>query len=94
MRREPSGSWKLGYAVPNPSDFSYAGRQPYNSDKIYQNVVVSLICILISVGVIYLAYSLFIKDCILLCKAKRQRTTTEIGFGQTPQVTNNQGNQL
>nr|AMN14230.1 movement protein [Chickpea chlorotic dwarf virus] len=50
----------------------------------FGKVVIALVVILVSVGVFYLAYSLFLKDCILLFKAKKQRTTTEIGFGQTP----------
>lgn len=47
--------------------------------------VIGIIIALVSVGIIYLAWILFVKDCILLYKAKKQRTTTEIGFGQTPQ---------
>nr|CCI88378.1 movement protein [Cotton mastrevirus] len=50
----------------------------------FEKVVIALIIILVSVGVFYLAYTLFLKDCVLLFKAKKQRTTTEIGFGQTP----------
>ncbi|AFD63065.1 movement protein [Chickpea yellows virus] len=50
----------------------------------FGKVVVVLIVILVVVGLLYLSYSLFIKDCILLFKAKKQRTTTEIGFGNTP----------
>nr|AVE14339.1 movement protein [Chickpea chlorotic dwarf virus]AVE14351.1 movement protein [Chickpea chlorotic dwarf virus]AVE14355.1 movement protein [Chickpea chlorotic dwarf virus] len=56
----------------------------------FEKVVIALIIILVSVGVFYLAYSLFLKDCILLFKAKKQRTTTEIGFGQTPARNQNQ----
>lgn len=55
-----------------------------SSQTDFGKVVVALVIILVSVGVFYLAYSLFLKDCILLFKAKKQRTTTEIGFGQTP----------
>ncbi|ADQ52685.1 V2 [Chickpea chlorosis virus-A] len=55
-----------------------------SSEHVFSKVVVALIIILFSVGIIYLAYSLFLKDLILLLKAKKQRTTTEIGFGNTP----------
>nr|AIY32791.1 movement protein [Chickpea chlorotic dwarf virus]CAP69807.1 movement protein [Chickpea chlorotic dwarf virus] len=55
-----------------------------SSQTDFGKVVIALVVILVSVGVFYLAYTLFLKDCILLFKAKKQRTTTEIGFGQTP----------
>nr|ABV82710.1 putative movement protein [Sugar beet mastrevirus SK-11]AGT45338.1 movement protein [Chickpea chlorotic dwarf virus]AGT45342.1 movement protein [Chickpea chlorotic dwarf virus]AGT45346.1 movement protein [Chickpea chlorotic dwarf virus]AGT45350.1 movement protein [Chickpea chlorotic dwarf virus] len=55
-----------------------------SSHTDFGKVIVALVVILVSVGVFYLAYTLFLKDCILLFKAKKQRTTTEIGFGQTP----------
>nr|QPD01606.1 movement protein [Chickpea yellow dwarf virus] len=55
-----------------------------SSGETFNKVFVALIVILISVGVCYLAYVLFVKDLILLLKAKKQRTTTEIGFGNTP----------
>lgn len=55
-----------------------------SSDKVFSKVVVALVIVLFSVAIIYLAYVLFLKDLILLLKAKRQRTTTEIGFGNTP----------
>nr|QRG29199.1 putative MP [Nymphoides mastrevirus A] len=50
----------------------------------FGKVVIALVVVLVAVGVSYLAYTLFVKDCILLLKAKKQRTTTEIGFGNTP----------
>ncbi|ADQ52689.1 V2 [Chickpea chlorosis virus-B] len=55
-----------------------------SSEHVFSKVVVALIIILFTVGIIYLAYTLFLKDLILLLKAKKQRTTTEIGFGNTP----------
>nr|QAX33512.1 movement protein [Sugarcane striate virus]QAX33516.1 movement protein [Sugarcane striate virus]QAX33524.1 movement protein [Sugarcane striate virus]QAX33532.1 movement protein [Sugarcane striate virus]QAX33536.1 movement protein [Sugarcane striate virus] len=36
------------------------------------------------VGSIYLTYRWFLRDVIILIRAKRQRTTEEIGFGTTP----------
>nr|UEC49278.1 movement protein [Sugarcane striate virus]UEC49334.1 movement protein [Sugarcane striate virus] len=36
------------------------------------------------VGSIYLTYRWFLRDVIILIRAKRQRTTEEIGFGNTP----------
>ncbi|ADQ52696.1 V2 [Chickpea redleaf virus] len=71
---------------PNYSEFSPPVEISHgeNSQVNFQRVVTALIVVLVAVGVLYLAYTLFIKDCILLFKAKKQRTTTEIGFGQTP----------
>ncbi|CBX20817.1 movement protein [Chickpea chlorotic dwarf virus] len=66
---------------PPPCEY-FLLRDPSPTD--FGKVVIALVVILVSVGVFYLAYSLFLKDCILLFKAKKQRTTTEIGFGQTP----------
>lgn len=37
-----------------------------------------------AIGLLYFAYSVFLKDCILLFKEKRRRTVTEAGFGATP----------
>lgn len=59
-----------------------------SSNKSYDafdSAVIGLIIALVAVGLLYLAWTLFVKDCILIYKAKRQRTTTEMGFGQTPQ---------
>nr|AKE33368.1 movement protein [Chickpea chlorotic dwarf virus]AMN14235.1 movement protein [Chickpea chlorotic dwarf virus]AVE14343.1 movement protein [Chickpea chlorotic dwarf virus]AVE14369.1 movement protein [Chickpea chlorotic dwarf virus] len=75
-----------------PTDTNYSYDPPPVNTNSFQGssqtdfgkVVIALVVILVSVGVFYLAYSLFLKDCILLFKAKKQRTTTEIGFGQTP----------
>nr|AIY33007.1 movement protein [Chickpea chlorotic dwarf virus]AIY33031.1 movement protein [Chickpea chlorotic dwarf virus]AIY33191.1 movement protein [Chickpea chlorotic dwarf virus]AIY33203.1 movement protein [Chickpea chlorotic dwarf virus] len=74
-----------------PSDTNYSYDPPpvsvapqASSQTDFGKVVIALVVILVSVGVFYLAYTLFLKDCILLFKAKKQRTTTEIGFGQTP----------
>nr|GMC96074.1 coat protein [Ipomoea batatas] len=61
-----------------------------SSDSRLQKLVTVIVVTLLFVGIVYLAYVLFLKDVILLLKAKRQRTTTEIGFGQTPRV-NTQG---
>nr|CAO91913.1 movement protein [Chickpea chlorotic dwarf virus] len=74
-----------------PSDTNYSYDPPAvtapsqgSSQTDFGKVVIALVVILVSVGVFHLAYTLFLKDCILLFKAKKQRTTTEIGFGQTP----------
>nr|AMN14225.1 movement protein [Chickpea chlorotic dwarf virus] len=84
----------LYQVFPTDTNYSY-DPPPVNTNSSYRaipgilstdfgKVVIALVVILVSVGVFYLAYSLFLKDCILLFKAKKQRTTTEIGFGQTP----------
>ena len=59
--------------------------QQKDNEDTDRMAVVGVIIALVSVGIIYLAWILFVKDCIPLYKAKKQRTTTEIGFGQTPQ---------
>nr|QFU95481.1 movement protein [Chickpea chlorotic dwarf virus] len=78
--------WNL---LPSESNYSEENSpvvytQKGSSQTDFGKVVIALVIILVSVGVFYLAYSLFLKDCILLFKARKQRTTTEIGFGQTP----------
>nr|AAR15407.1 putative movement protein [Tobacco yellow dwarf virus] len=63
-----------------------------SSEHFFSKVVVALIVILFAVGIVYLAYTLFLKDLILLLKAKEQKTTTEIGFGNTPLRRPGEGN--
>lgn len=70
--------------TPSYESENYSGQSQGSSNNDFGKVVIALVVILVAVGVIYLAYSLFLKDCILLFKAKKQRTTTEIGFGNTP----------
>nr|AGT45302.1 movement protein [Chickpea chlorotic dwarf virus] len=79
----------LYQVFPSDTNFSYDNppvtvSPPVSSQTDFGKVVIALVVVLVSVGVVYLAYTLFLKDCILLFKAKKQRTTTEIGFGQTP----------
>nr|QHT53981.1 movement protein [Chickpea chlorotic dwarf virus] len=79
----------LYQVFPSDTNFSYDNppvtvSRPASSQTDFGRVVIALVVVLVSVGVVYLAYTLFLKDCILLFKAKKQRTTTEIGFGQTP----------
>nr|AGT45294.1 movement protein [Chickpea chlorotic dwarf virus]AGT45298.1 movement protein [Chickpea chlorotic dwarf virus]QVK80416.1 movement protein [Chickpea chlorotic dwarf virus] len=79
----------LYQVFPSDTNFSYDNppvtvSPPASSQTDFGRVVIALVVVLVSVGVVYLAYTLFLKDCILLFKAKKQRTTTEIGFGQTP----------
>ncbi|QBO56210.1 movement protein [Maize streak dwarfing virus] len=47
-------------------------------------VVFVLVTALVVIGIIYLSYRWFIRDVIILLRAKRQRSTEEIGFGNTP----------
>lgn len=55
-----------------------------SSDYAWRTFVFVIFGLLAAVGVIWLAYTLFLKDCILVWKAKRQRRTEEIGYGNTP----------
>ncbi|QED42779.1 MP [Soybean geminivirus B] len=70
--------------TPSYESESYTAPSQASSNNEFGKVVIALVIVLVAVGVVYLAYSLFLKDCILLFKAKKQRTTTEIGFGNTP----------
>ncbi|CAL30138.1 hypothetical protein [Oat dwarf virus] len=55
-----------------------------SSDLAWRTFVFVIFGCLVAVGIIYLAYTLFLKDCILVWKAKRQKKTEEIGYGNTP----------
>nr|AFD62999.1 movement protein [Chickpea chlorosis Australia virus]AGT45414.1 movement protein [Chickpea chlorosis Australia virus]AGT45426.1 movement protein [Chickpea chlorosis Australia virus] len=79
--------------TPVGGDSSDTSSGSSSSENIFSKVVVALVIILFTVGIIYLAYTLFLKDLILLLKAKKQRTTTEIGFGNTPARPNSQRQQ-
>ncbi|ABI26180.1 movement protein [Wheat dwarf virus - [Henan zhengzhou]] len=57
---------------------------PGSSDYAWRTFVFVTFGLLIAVGVAWLAYTLFLKDLILVCKAKKQRRTEEIGYGNTP----------
>lgn len=66
-----------------------------NSDNGWRNFIFVVVGILFAIGASYLSYVLCLKDLLLTLKAKRQKTTTEIGFGQTPVrpgVNGNNGN--
>lgn len=67
-------------------DYSYVPTPVNNNegDAYFKKGVLALVIAIVTVGLLYLAWTLFAKDCILLFKARRQRTTTEIGFGGTP----------
>ncbi|CAH04377.1 V1 movement protein [Wheat dwarf virus Bg17] len=66
------------------ADQYQAPYDPGSSDYAWRTFVFVSFGLLISVGVVWLAYTLFLKDCILVWKAKKQRRTEEIGYGNTP----------
>nr|ACP28895.1 movement protein [Wheat dwarf virus] len=66
------------------ADQYQAPYDPGSSDYARRTFVFVSFGLLISVGVVWLAYTLFLKDCILVWKAKKQRRTEEIGYGNTP----------
>nr|CAL30115.1 hypothetical protein [Wheat dwarf virus] len=66
------------------ADQYQAPYDPGSSDHAWRTFVFVSFGLLISVGVVWLAYTLFLKDCILVWKAKKQRRTEEIGYGNTP----------
>ncbi|QDA77209.1 movement protein [Chickpea redleaf virus 2] len=72
------------YTPVEAGDSQFPAKTGDSGEHVFSKVVVALIIILFAVGIIYLSYVLFLKDLILLLKAKKQRTTTEIGFGNTP----------
>jgi len=64
------------------------------SDGAWRTLVFVLVGTLTAVGVCWLAYILFVRNCILLWKAKKHRKTEEFGFGNTPvRPPNNDGRQ-
>lgn len=72
-----------GPQVDNPSPFiTYSA--PANTDHAWRSFIFAVVGILFCIGSFYLAYVLCLKDLLLTLKAKKQRTTTEIGFGNTP----------
>lgn len=56
------------------------------SEIAWNKVILGIVVSAVAVSLCWLAYSLFVKDCILLWKAKKQRRTEEIGFGNSPAV--------
>ena len=56
------------------------------------NLFVIFFIVASSVGIAYLAYTLFVKDLILLLKEKRRRTTTESRFGLEGRNQRTEGN--
>ncbi|QDO73333.1 movement protein [Eleusine indica associated virus] len=90
-RRGPTHSFKMGrashYQVFTPSSSWVVSQSPpevvASSDPWFR-VIYILVISLIILGTIYLAYRWFIRDVVILFRAKRQRSTEEIGFGNTP----------
>nr|APM86240.1 movement protein [Wheat dwarf virus] len=74
----------LSPTLPIRADQYQPPSYPGSSDYAWRTFVFVTFGLLIAVGVVWLAYTLFLKDCILVWKAKKQRRTEEIGYGNTP----------
>nr|AOT83530.1 movement protein [Wheat dwarf virus]AOW44207.1 movement protein [Wheat dwarf virus] len=74
----------LSPTLPIRADQYQPPSSPGSSDYAWRIFVFVTFGLLIAVGVAWLAYTLFLKDLILVCKAKKQRRTEEIGYGNTP----------
>nr|AOT83534.1 movement protein [Wheat dwarf virus]AOT83542.1 movement protein [Wheat dwarf virus] len=74
----------LSPTLPIRADQYQPPSDPGSSDYAWRTFVFVTFGLLIAVGVAWLAYTLFLKDLILVCKAKKQRRTEEIGYGNTP----------
>ena len=67
-----------------PGTVTVAGDSGGENDAKFLNYFLIILFGLAIVGLIYVAYNLFLKDCIILYKEKRRRAVTESGFGQSP----------
>lgn len=73
---------------PGPEVYTYpeltTNPAPATADAQWRLLVLIGSCALIIVAIFYFAYALCLKDLVLLWRAKRSRTVTELGFGNTP----------
>ncbi|QHB15157.1 movement protein [Mastrevirus sp.] len=66
------------------------------NDSAWRALALAFTVTAVSLALLFGAWKLCLKDCLLTLRAKRSRTTTELGFGNTPQrgadngVVNNQ----
>lgn len=74
---------ETGITVGYPTVPSYATGPSFGEGPWFRLVFVLVIALAI-IGVVYLTYRWFGRDLIILFRAKRQRSTEEIGFGNTP----------
>ncbi|WOF76318.1 movement protein [Brachypodium phoenicoides associated virus 1] len=72
-----SDSGEGAYRYPNPPSTG--------GDENSWRLIVLIITISSAVlGFFFFSWKLFVKDCLLTWRAKRSKTITELGFGQTP----------
>ena len=53
-----------------------------SGEMVSKFIGILLICFGI-IGLIYISYILFLKDCILILREKRRKTVVESGFGES-----------
>ncbi|WOF76330.1 movement protein [Brachypodium phoenicoides associated virus 2] len=64
---------------------------PVGEDGAWRFLVLLFTCTVVTIAAVYALWRLLLKDVCLTYKARRQRTVTEIGFGQTPDNRRNTG---
>ncbi|AFV91328.1 movement protein [Dragonfly-associated mastrevirus] len=55
------------------------------NDSAWRTLALAFTVTAVTLGLLFGAWKLCVKDCLLTLRAKRSRTTTELGFGNTPQ---------
>ncbi|AST11807.1 movement protein [maize striate mosaic virus] len=54
------------------------------SDQTWRTLVLVFLFVALSIGIVAALYWVCVRDCVLSARAKRARTITEFGFGNTP----------
>nr|WNA16289.1 movement protein [Wheat dwarf India virus] len=82
------GSARLGEFSPvaYPGSIAYIPQSPpaVQNEDPWIRLVFVFVAVIAAIGLLYLSYRWFVRDVIILLRAKRQRSTEEIGFGNTP----------
>nr|QLI60610.1 movement protein [Wheat dwarf India virus] len=82
------GSARLGEFSPlaYPGSIAYIPQSPpaVQNEDPWIRLVFVFVAVIAAIGLLYLSYRWFVKDVIILLRAKRQRSTEEIGFGNDP----------
>nr|WKU84417.1 movement protein [Sorghum arundinaceum associated virus] len=79
MERGPLPQSEVTSSVPSLRPESSVG-----NDGAWRFLVLLFTCSVVTLAAIYFLWRYLLKDVCLTYKAKRSRTVTEIGFGQTP----------
>nr|WOF76314.1 movement protein [Sorghum arundinaceum associated virus] len=86
MERGPLPQSEVTSSVPTARAESSVG-----NDGAWRFLVLLFTCSVVTLAAVYFLWRYLLKDVCLTYKAKRSRTVTEIGFGQTPDNRRNTG---